>query len=263
MNEELNTQGGTSQDETPQETQDNQTLADTTESTETTEQAEPFQKVQNDLQSWMGRKLKEELSERDERLFGKLADLFNQNQVPTQPQFQGQPVQPQVPYQDPDPRPDPDVDVEAFIEWRDRQKAMQETQSRQMNDTTYFQTLEMPDIKHPDQKVHTAVLEDMKANQGHSMVTGNPAADAALNYAKALSRVTNQMIPTPQNPLAGNQPPGPGLGTTTPSSDGASNVSSMPKLSPAAAKIVARGMADKNTSKNWTGAEVRKKLGMK
>ena len=169
MNDELTqepTQDVAPSEATPQKPQD-QAPVDAA-STEPTE-PQPEDKLKNDLQAWMGRKLKEGLEERDERLFGKIADLLNTQQ---QPAFQQQ--QPQQPYVDTDPEPDPDVDVRAWYDWRKRQDIQQEQQAIQFSDNAYFQTLNDPNIKHPEEKVHKAILEHMQQNQGHNQTIAGP-----------------------------------------------------------------------------------------
>jgi hypothetical protein len=250
MNDQLTPQESTqdqSPDASPQEQQDYTPPAEP-QDTQPQEPQSPDEKLRNDLQAWMGRKLKEGLEERDERLFGKIAGLFNEQQV-HQPQFQ-----PQQPYQDQDPEPDPDIDVREWYEWRKRQDQVQEIQSRQFNDQTYFGTLNDQNIKHPDEKIHKTILEHMQKNQGHNQTMAGPMADATMNYARAMRAVTEQMIPRPQNPLQNNQPPGPGLGTSQPSAT-TPNVASMPRLSPQAQKLVARA--------GWDANKVRKALGDK
>ena len=249
MNDELTNQEQTQDvntpDVAPQEPQDT-TSVDAT-SAEPTE-SQPEDKLKNDLQAWMGRKLKEGLEERDERLFGKIADLLNTQQQ--QPAFQQQ--QPQQPYVDTDPEPDPDVDVRSWYEWRTRQDKIQEQQARQFSDNAYFQTLNDPNIKHPDEKVHKAILDHMQKNQGHNQTMAGPIADATMNYAKAMRAVTEQMIPPKQNPLQNNQPNVPGLGNTQPNT-ATTSPASMPRLSPQAQRLVAKA--------GWDAARVRKVLG--
>lgn len=201
---------------------------------------ERFAKLQNDTQAWLGRKLKEGF------------DSLGKQLMPQQPQ---QPIQPQqvTGIDTSDPEPDFDIYPKEWHRWENRRQQREVTQRAQQRELQYFTALDNPAVRHPDDTVHQAVLQEIV----HNSQTGNPITDAQLNYKDALISVLNKRMEpgAPENPLKDNQPPRPGYGSTQPGMpQGTQQPARMPKnLSPASQRLIARA--------GWAAEDVRKKLG--
>ena len=229
-----------------------------TEPTETPIEPEPLQeptaeqlaseeRLLNKFQSWQGRREKDFKDE----IFGGMANLLNQQQPQPQPDFSGM---------NDDPEPDPDVDVKSWIRWDQRQQQQQFTTVQQTNERTYQSVLNSPQIRHQDEEVHNAAMNEIKNDQNldpYGQPIG-PAADAVLNYNNAIRSVLEKrLFPTDDsarkatNPLQNNHPPQPGLGVSQPGSAGGSSNVSMPKnLSPESKSWIAHA--------GWNAEKVKK-----
>lgn len=201
-------------------------------------------RVIHKLQSWQGRREKEQ----EDRLYGKIAELFIQQ---AQPPVQQPAYQPTVD----DPEPDPDLDVKGWIRWDQRQQQMQQAVNQQFADQAYFGTINSPNVKHPDPATHEAAMKEIQHNQNIDPYTGQPmtpSADAVLNYNNALRKVMESRLAPPekgQNPLASNQPPPSGLGVSQPAQQ-TRTAASMPRnLSTEAQKLINRS--------GWNAEKVR------
>lgn len=213
-----------------------------------------YDKLRNDIQSWMGRREKD----MEERLMGGIADLLNQTQFqPNQP-----PATQQTDIQDDDPEPDYDFDPKGWTDWKLRQDKKTATQNIQWEQQTYQQTINHPKVRHPDDAIHEAVMNEMQHVKNVDPVTNQPMSptqDAIYNYNAALRTVmekTYQKNPGNDNPLNNNPIPSRGLGVSQPGTQEPNNPAMMPRnLSAASQKLVQRA--------GWNAEKVREVLGKK
>jgi len=216
-------------------------------------QEDPMEKMQNDLQAWQGRKFKDF---KDEMMEG-MATLLNDRQVQPTPA-------PQI-----DNDPEPEIDgydpesIKSWNRWEMRRNQRDALTQQSQADNAYFTTLESPQVRHEDESVHNAVKAELVAMGNNPNVDPytnqplSPAADAMLNYNKALRVVYEKqhVTPEPTNPLQTNGPPSGGLGVSQPGTQAPATNTSMPRLSPEAEKLVSRS--------GWNAEKVRKVLGNK
>lgn len=218
-------------------------------------------KLQNDMQAWTGRKLKDFKDE----IMGGMANLLNEQHA-KQPVPQQQVQQPAVAQSDPEPDTEYGV-TKDWIQWNDRQKSLNAVNVQQQADQAYFGTIESPQVRHSDDAIHEAVKLEMKTSGNAPNVdpqTGQPlppSADAIWNYNKALSIVMEKKYTKPegqptQNPLQGNPIPQPGIGVSQPGHVDNPSPAAMPtNLSSESQKLIDRA--------GWNAEKVREVLGNK